>query len=163
MTASRLWLNGERSGEHHLLDVASGKVLKTVDLGAEIQTTAGVGRACGRRFVSVYLAPDKETVVLQVDQHRFPLDGLTFVRHRSRLGGLLSQLTVERVGATPEVVRRGNLASTLLRKIDPAYDEIDGSLDDFLSDIPDIVNSERRREWIREIKDPIAGPWGHAR
>lgn len=155
----RVWLNGERSGEHHLLDVLSGRVVKTVHLGREIRKTAGMGRSCGRRFASVYLAPDRETVVLQLDDVRYPLDGRTLVTHESRRGGLVSRLTIKRAGTTPQVLQRRNIAGMLLRKVDPAYDELDASLDDFLADIADIAGSERRLAWIREIKDPTAGPW----
>lgn len=159
MAIDRLWLNGERSGEHHLLDVVSGRVVKTVQLGREIRKTAGMGRSCGRRFVSVYVAPDRETVVLQVDHLRYPLDGRTLLTHQSRRGGLVSRLTIERAGATPQVLQRRNIAGMLLRKVDPAYDDLDASVDDFLADIADIASSERRLAWIREIKDPTAGPW----
>ena len=159
MAIDRLWLNGERAGEHHLLDVVSGSVVQTVHLGREIRKTAGMGRSCGRRFDSVYLAPDRETVMLQVDQQRYPLDGQTILTHQSRRGGLVSRLTIERAGVEPQVLQRRNLAGMLLRKVDPAYDELDASLDDFLADIADIGSSERRLAWIREIKDPTAGPW----
>lgn len=156
---NRVWLTGERAGEHHLLDVVSGKVVQTVHQGGEIRRTAGMGQSCGRRFVSVYVAPDRETVVLQVDRRRYPLDGRTFLSHRSRLGGMVSQLTIQRAGAGTQVLRRSNIAGTVLRKIDPGYDELDASLDDYLADIADIAWSERRLAWIREIKDPTAGPW----
>lgn len=58
-----------------------------------------------------------------------------------------------------QVLQRPNLAGTLLRKVDPGYDELDASLDDYLADIADIAGSERRLAWILEIKDPAAGPW----
>ena len=56
-------------------------------------------------------------------------------------------------------VLQRNIAGALLRKVDPAYDDLDASLDDFLADIADIAGSERRLAWIREIKDAAAGPW----
>lgn len=159
MAIDRVWVNGVRTGEHHLLDVVSGKVVQTVHLGREIRTTAGMGRSCGRRFVSVYTPADTDTVVLQVDHRRYPLDGQTLLTHQSRLGGLVSQLTIERAGTSTQVLRRLNIAGTVLRKVDPAYDELDASLDDYLADIADIAGSERRLAWILEIKDPTAGPW----
>jgi hypothetical protein len=155
----RVWLNGERAGEHKLLDTASGKVVTTANLGREIRTTAGSGRRCGRHFVAVYVAPDRTTVMLQVDRKRFPLDGQTVVVHSSRLGGLVSRLSIDRPGSGHHVVRQHTVASAFFKRVDPGYDDLDASLDDYLADIADIANSERRLASIRELKDPAAGPW----
>lgn len=155
----RLWLNGERAGEHHLLDIDGGTVVETLRIGREIRPTAGMGRRCGRHFIAVYVDLDGESVVLQVDQHRFPLDGETTVRHRSALRGLLSELTILRPGMPPVRLRKRGLASAVLRRVDPAYDELDASADDFLADVADVAASQRRLDWIREVKNPLAGPW----
>lgn len=155
----RLWLNGERAGEHHLLDVGSGRVIKTAQIGRDIRPTAGMGRRCGGHFIAVYVDVDGEEVVLQVDRHRFPLDGQTTVQHQSRLRGLLAELTIQRPGVASVRLRRRNLASALLKRVDPAYDELDASTDDFLADVADIAASRRRLDWIREVKKPEAGPW----
>lgn len=160
--SQRLWLNGERAGEHHLLDLTSGQVVKTAQLGREVRTTAGMGRRCGSHFISVYVAPDGETVVLQVDRQSFPLDGQTIASHKTRFHGLTSALTIQRPGVEPLSLQRRNVASALLKRVDPGYDDLDGSSDDFLADVADIAASERRLAWIREVKDPQAGPWGEA-
>jgi hypothetical protein len=161
MTGERdwLWLNGERAGEHHLLDLTSGQVVTTAQLGREIRTTAGMGRRCGDRFVAVYVAPDGEAVVLQVERQRFPLDGQTIVTHQTQFCGLMSAIAIKRPGMDPLSLRRRNIASALLRRVDPSYDDLDASSDDFLADIADIAASERRIAWIKEVKDPEAGPW----
>lgn len=155
----RLWLNGEIAGVHHLLDIDAGKVVETVRIGREIRVTAGVGRRCGRHFISVYVDLDGGSVVLQVDEHDFPLDGETTVRHSLAVGGLLSELSILRPGMPSIRLRRLNVASVILRWVDPAYDELDASTDDFLADVADIAASQRRQDWIREVKNPLAGPW----
>jgi hypothetical protein len=159
---NRVWLNGERSGDHHLLDTRSGEVVKSVRLAHEIRTTAGMGQWVGRRFVAVYVEGDRETVTLQVGERRFPFDGDTVLRHDRKIGGLASRLTIERPGAPPLILRQTNLVGSVLRKVDPAYDDLDASLDDFLGDIADIAGSESRLAWLREIKDPESGPWEEA-
>ena len=159
MMSNRVWLNGARSGEHHLLDVPSGRVVTTLKLGAEVRKTAGMGRFCARRFVSVYVGFNREAVLLQVDQSLYPLDGLTSLSHRTLLGGLQSRLVISRTGSVSQVLQASNLAGAVLRRFDPGYDALDASLDDFLADLHDIASSPRRLDWIREIKDPMAGPW----
>lgn len=155
----RVWLNGERAGEHHLLEVDSGMVVETVRLGREVRPTAGMGRRCGQHFLAVYVDVDGRSVVLQVNEQRFPLDGLTVVRHRSALRGLMSELTVSRAGMPPVRLRKQTLSSAILRRTDPAYDDLDASADDFLADVADVAASQRRLDWLRQVKDPVAGPW----
>ncbi len=72
---------------------------------------------------------------------------------------MLSLLSVSRPGEPKLVVAQRTVTRALLRRVDPAYDELDESMDDFLADVADIVSSEARRDWILEIKDPDAGPW----
>lgn len=154
----RVWLNGERAGEHHLLEVSSGMVIKTVRLGGDDRATAGVGRRCGGQFASVYVNQDSG-IVLQVDRDKFPLDGQTILSHESRFGGLMSILRIRRPGMKPRKLYRMNIAGALLKRVDPGYDELDESVDDFLADLADIAASDHRRAWLREVKDPLAGPW----
>jgi hypothetical protein len=118
-----------------------------------------MGRRCGRHFISVYVDPGGKSVILQIDRQRFPLDEQTTVRHTSQFGGLLSELTVQRPGMAPVRVRRRNVAGALLQRVDPAYDDLDASTDDFLADVADIAASPRRLDWLREVKSPEAGPW----
>ncbi|SRR5258706_12971725 len=157
-SVGQVWLNGERAGEHHLLEVSSGVVIKTVHLGRDNRTTAGIGRRCGAHFASVYVNKDNG-IVLQVDRDRFPLDGQTTVSYESRFGGLMSILRILRPGMKSRHLHRMNIASALLKRVDPGYDDLDASVDDFLADLADIAASDRRRTWMREVKDPTAGPW----
>ena len=155
-----IWLSsGQQHNVDYLFDVAAGRVRRKMVLPGTGGTTAGVGRRCGRRFVAVYVAPDRDVLVLQVDARRFELDGETRVTHRRRFGGLLSELKISRPSAPDLLVRQATLAPAILRRTDPAYDDLDESLDDFLADVADIVDSEERRDWILKIKDPTAGPW----
>ncbi len=98
-------------------------------------------------------------MVLQVDRQRFTLDGETIVTHRPRFGGLMSVLTIQRPEMDPVTLKRLNIASELLKRVDPAYDELDAVSDDFLADVADIAASESRLSWALEVKDPEAGPW----
>lgn len=152
-----VWVNGHRSGEHHLIDLA-GPIAKTVHCPQD-HRTGGVGRRCGRRFVAVYVAPDQSGLVLQVDGTTFPLDGATYVKHDVLCGGLMTRLRIDRDGLRSETVRQSNIAGALLRRVDPAHDGLDASLDDFLADVADIANSGTRRAWMMQVKDPDAGPW----
>jgi hypothetical protein len=52
------------------------------------------------------------------------------------------------------------LGSVISQLIDPADDELDASLDDFLSDVANIVHSDERQDSILANKKPYAGPWG---
>jgi hypothetical protein len=155
----KIWLTGERFNVDYLFDTATGEVLqKLVSRGLDA-TTAGTGRYCCRRFVAVYVAPDHSGVVLQVDGARFPLDGRTKVEHRRRFGGTLSSLSVSRPGQEDVSVNQLTVGILISRLIDPAYDELDESLDDYLADIADIIRSDERQQSILAHKEPDAGPW----
>jgi hypothetical protein len=154
-----VWLNGRRAGEYHLFDTASARVVRTVRLRDQGRKTGGVGRRIGRHFVAVYIAPDTRVPTLQIGLARYPLDGQTLAVHRRTRLGLVSTLSVWRLGSTKTTVRHLEMSSPVLRRIDPGYDELDIATDDFLADVADMVASEHRQEWLVKIKDPSAGPW----
>ena len=158
-----MWLSSaQRHNVDFLFDVVAGRVRRKVVLPGTGGPTAGIGRRCGRRFVAVYVTRDREELVLQIDDRRFELDGDTRATHRRRLGGLVSELEITRTGEPQVLVRQATVAPAILRRTDPAYDELDESLDDFLGDVADIVASHERQEWFLKVSDPAAGPWEFA-
>lgn len=159
MRTGNVWLMGGRFGEYHLLNLASGTVVRTVQIGRLVATTGGLGQRCARDFVAVYLDPHEDEILLQVRAWRCPLDGSTKAVHKTHMGGLLSTLRVERPGIDRLRLRQWIVGGTLQGIVDPAYDDLDRSLDDFLQEIADIAASEERRIAFREVKDPKAGPW----
>jgi hypothetical protein len=154
-----VWLNGPRYNVRYLFDPGSGQVVRTVKLPRAAGNTAGVGRRCGTSFVAVYVAPDRRSLFVQVGGDWLPLDGATVAVHERRLGGTVSRLSITRPGGRPLGARLLIPASALLWRLDPGYDELDRSMDDFLADVADLVNSEARRDWFVTVKDPDAGPW----
>jgi hypothetical protein len=154
----RVWVNGERYNVEYLFDVAAGEVVQRLVLPGRGGRTGGIGRYCGRVFVAVYVAPGGDELVLQVGGCRFPLDGLTKATHSRRWRGAFSELLITRPGEADLLVHQRTLARALLWRVDPAYDDLDESMDDFLMNIADIVNSESRQRWFLEISDPDAGP-----
>lgn len=161
-TEDLVWLSGERFNVDYLFDTSLGRVVRRVVLPERGGVTAGMGRPCGRQFVAVYVGHDPGSIFLQIDAQRFPLDGLTEAKHRGRLHGFRSELVVVRPDMEPVRVRQWTPTRPISRVIDPAYDGLDESVDDFLSDVVDVVESERRREWLSEVKDRTAGPWEFA-
>lgn len=154
-----VWVSGDRFNVDYLIDTDRGEVLRKVVHQERGGTTGGMGRQCGREFVAVYVAPDGEGVVLQVGERRIDLDDGSRAIHTRRLGGAISQLTVTRPGEPDLSVRQWNGGGAFLRRVDPAYDDLDDLSDDFLRDVANIVNSPERRTWLLEIKDPAEGPW----
>jgi hypothetical protein len=67
-----IWLSGERSDVDYLFDSATGQVLQKL-LPGRGGMTAGIGQYCRRRFVAVYVAPDRSGLVLQIDAVDFRL------------------------------------------------------------------------------------------
>ena len=119
-----------------------------------------MGRRCGLRFVAVYVDPSTGVPTLQVGSVRYPLDGGTAVQHEQRLRGLASRLIVTRAGSAHTVVQQLVIAGALLRRVDPAYDDLDAASDDFLADVADLAASDHRQAWFLEVKDANAGPSG---
>lgn len=156
---SRVWLNGERFDVAYLLETTSGSVQRHVRKGQRTGQTAGMGQRIGRHFVAVYVDPNSAELVLQIGHLRFPLDGSVLIGHVIRNAGLTSRLIVGREGQSPLIVRQTTVARAILRRIDPTYDDLDESCDDFLADVADIAHSPERRRWILETKNPTAGPW----
>lgn len=157
-----VWLNGKIAGQHHLFDTQTGRSVTEVALGRKVEKTAGLGRSIKKHFVAVYVRDEMETVFLQVDAVKYPLDGWTWTSYQRRLGGARSELTVGRASCPTSHLRQWHPSAALLRRIDPAYDGLDASIDDFLADLHDIVSSERRVHWIQSIKSSTAGPWEEA-
>jgi len=73
--------------------------------------------------------------------------------------GAVSRLAVSRPGQPDLAIRQLTPGIPIFRLVDPAYDELDETFDDFLGDVADIVNSADRQESILKYKDPDAGPW----
>jgi hypothetical protein len=65
-----------------------------------------------------------------VGRRRFELDGETRVTHRTRIGGLFSELTVSRPGEPDLVLRPPTPLRVVSGLIDPTYDGIDEASDD---------------------------------
>lgn len=152
-----VFVNGPRYNIVYRFHTVTGRA-KRIKVGG-ICRTAGVGRRCVSGFLAVYVDPESRDLVLQFRGKRFTLDGLTQATHATHCLGLLSLLVVERVGRSPLVVKQMTPARAVLRRVDPAYDSLDESHDDFLSDVADIANSPERQRWILEVTDPEAGPW----
>jgi hypothetical protein len=144
----------------YLFNVRTGRVERKVMLPESGGTTAGIGRRAGRHFVAVYVAPDRASVVLQINALRLELDGKPRAIHKRRLGGTISELVVSRPGEPEARVRQSAVGPAIRRVVDPFYDGIDEMVDDFLADVAEIVNSEERRHWFLKLSDPEAGPWG---
>lgn len=154
----RVWVTGRRWNIDYLFDTAKGRVVTPVKLPGHGGRTAGIGHWCARQFVAVYVDLDGE-VFVQVNHRRMPIDGVTAAMHDERLGGFGSLLTVVRPGFQDLTARAWLVKSSLRRRFDRGYDELDRAFDDFLADVADIVNSRERRDQLAEIKDAEAGPW----
>jgi hypothetical protein len=50
-------------------------------------------------------------------------------------------------------------ARAVLRRVDPAYDDLDEYADDFLAQLGEVVGSSGAQERILKSTDPGAGPW----
>jgi hypothetical protein len=157
-----VWVNGERYNVAYLFAPASGRVIRKAKLHRRVGRTAGMGQRCMGRFVAVHVTPEAAGLWLHIGRHRFPLDGATVASHTSQLGGTVSRLSVRRRGDRAITVRQLTLAKAVLSRFDPAYDDLDASMDDFLADIADIVASEERQSRFLEVSDPRAGPWVEA-
>jgi hypothetical protein len=154
-----VWVSGKRFNVDYLLDTSRGQILRRVVDNGRGGTTGGIGRYCGQSFVAVYVTPGRDGLMLQINGRRMPLNDETEARHVRSLGGLASRLTVSRPDQPSLSAWQLNLAGVLMRRIDPARDEVDELNDDFLADVANIVESEERRDWFLETKDPAAGPW----
>lgn len=155
----KLWLSGPQFNVDYLFDTASGEVLQTVVLPGTGGTTAGVGQYCGKRFVAIYVAPDRSGLVLQIDAARFPLDGQTKVEHRRRFGGTIASLSASRPGHDTLSITQVTVKMLVRRLIDPTYDCYQEMVDDYLADIADIASLTDRQRSFLANSDPDAGPW----
>lgn len=155
---ARVWVSGERFNVDYLLDTATGELVETRERATLGGLTGGIGRPCREHFAAVYVRPERDGLVFQVGTSKVDLDDTTTAVHRRRLAGALSTLTVSRPGEPGVSVSQWNIGGTLQRMIDPAYDALDRSLDDFLEDVADIAESSQRREAILRTKDPDASP-----
>lgn len=153
----QVWLNGGRHNIVYLFDTVSGRAQRFK--AASNQKTAGLGQRCGRDFVGVFVEAKRSGLILQVGREQYPLDGNTLTVSRVQLAGLQSMLTITRKGRESRIVKQRTLARGILSRIDPGYDALDESFDDFLADISDIATSSSRRQRLLEVKDPLAGPW----
>lgn len=154
----RIWLDGDRYNEAFLFDIASGKA-KLCKSKQRIGVTAGAGSYLSRRFVAVYVEPDREHVTLQVDQIRYPLDGQTTAVSSVRGRGLYSTLSIERPGLPSVHLRQRTIMRAILQRLDPTYDALDEFMDDFAVGIAGITSSEEAHASYLKVKDPAAGPW----
>lgn len=152
-----IWVSGERFNLDYLLDTATGEVLETRHHPTRGGPTGGIGRQCRRHFAAVYVRPDRGGLTLQVGASEVDLDERTSAVHGRRVAGALSTLTVSRPGSPDVTISQWNVGGSLQRIIDPAYDDLDRSMDDFLEDVAQIVESKARRDTILETKDPEAG------
>lgn len=157
--STALWVSGERLNVEYLLDTVAGRVVRKAELRERGGVTGGIGRPCSGLFVAVYVAPERDHVVLQVGTDRMPLDGTVRAAHKCRFGGALSILEVSAPGYPDLTARQWNGPGAFFRRVDPAYDDLDHLSDDFLADVANIVSSRERQEWLMTIKDPAAGPW----
>jgi hypothetical protein len=151
-------LNGEKFNEVFLFDIATGTARRFRTEGWAGKT-AGNGSYLGKRFVATYVDPDRERVLLQVGTIRYPLDGSTRAVWSVTPGRLFSTLTVQRDGLPTTTLRERTAARSLLRRFDPAYDDLDESMDDTAASVAEIANSEAARASYLTVKDPAAGPW----
>lgn len=124
-----------------------------------VGSTGGVGQRVGRKFVGVFVHPDSHEIILRVGQRELPLDGSTDIHHKTKICGAVSKMVVRPPGGDEIVVSALTLARAFLRKMDPGYDDLDESMDDFLAAVADIAASEERRLWILRTTDPSSGPW----
>jgi hypothetical protein len=158
-TSRGVWLTGERFDVAYFLDLDSGQIQRFVTKGSRIGETAGIcGRVSGG-FVAAYVTPTDGTLVLQIDNVAYPLDGSVRAVHQNGWGGLSSRLVIEPPDGPAVRVEQRTPARAILRKVDPGYDSLDESMDDFLADIADLASSPERRAWIVRTKNPQAGPW----
>jgi hypothetical protein len=156
---THVWINGGRK-KLFLLDKSSGAFRSYPQCRPTPIFGAGVGYRCARRLVAVYL--DSVNIdgplVLQIGAERYLLDGETVAFYVRSLGGLRSRLRVER-GMSHAEISRNTISRAVMQRIDPAYDGLDEAFDDPLKDIAEVVKSRKRQERIREISDPVGGPW----
>ncbi|GAA3520791.1 hypothetical protein GCM10022234_15720 [Aeromicrobium panaciterrae] len=157
----RVWVNGNRYNRVYLLDMATGSAKKFTlrRKTNEIDQTAGNGERFGSAFVAVYVHPFDLSLVIQIGTSVYPVDGLTRVSTAQHLVGTYATLTIERPGMRTRTIRQRTIARAVLRVVDPTYDSLDESLDDFSADIVDVVCSPERQQLMLETKDPSAGPW----
>lgn len=154
-----VWLTGERFDVAYFLDFASSRIRRFVTKGSEIGETGGVCHRLGVSHISWFVSPDNGHLMLRAGASLVPLDGTVPMMHTVGCGGIVSSLVIGVEGGSPFRISKLTPARAILRRFDPAYDELDESTDDFLADIADIASSAERREWILKTKDPTAGPW----
>jgi hypothetical protein len=155
MASDGIWLTGARWNERFCLDPATGEIVDRREV-YDHSPGDGVGRSCGGRFVAVYIDPETDELTLQVAKERVVLGDDVSATYRKRLAGLGSELTVRSGSAIVVSVRAFTPARFALRRVDPAYDELDESNDDFLMDVADIVNSQARQDAFRSARDEWA-------
>lgn len=105
------------------------------------------------------MEPDGANITLQVGRTRYPLDGRTRATAEVHAGGLCSRVTITRDGHRPLRLTQRTVSRWILRRTDPAYDDLDEPADDFAVAIAGVVNSEEARASYLEVKDPGAGSW----
>ena len=159
LSPERVWLNGERFDVAYLLETSTGKIERFVSPGLRVGVTAGVARRISSEYICVYVSPSSGGVFLGVRGRSYLLDGSLVARYARCWGGVASVLYLTPPGEQTFRLMQLTLGRAFSKRVDPGYDSLDESMDDFLGDVADIVGSPRRRAWITEVKDPIAGPW----
>lgn len=157
--ADRVWLNGEQFDVAYQLDLGSNRVRRFHTKGSRIGEAGGACRRVRGGWIAYFVSPGDHTLQLWAAGKFLPLDGSVAMQHRVRCAGLWSRLVIDGDGGRPLRIVSFTPARAVLCRIDPAYDSLDESMDDFLADIADIARSAERRSWILARRDPTAGPW----
>ncbi|MFL6106852.1 MAG: hypothetical protein ACJ72L_07795 [Marmoricola sp.] len=101
--------------------------------------TAGDLRRLSGKDVATYVDEKGQTVWLQIDRERYPLDERTQVQEGKRFGGLVSTATITSVG----------LPAVRLTQLSPRRQ---------VHAIAHLIDSPQARETFRAVKDPAGGP-----
>jgi hypothetical protein len=107
---SRLWLTDARSDEVCLYETDSGDHRRFAGR-THPEPTSGTIHRFWRSRVAVYLDEDDHGVVLQVGSTRCLLDGTATARVRSRFGGLVTVVSIERDGSSVVTVTQAGTAT----------------------------------------------------
>lgn len=160
MTDTQVWLKGDRFDVAYLLELETGRVSRFVTKGHEIGPTGGFGRRVSRgTFVGWFVDPRSETLKLHVGQRDFELGSRMLASAVVGPAGLYSRLEILTDDGERIRLKQRTLARALLLRFDPAYDELDESIDDFLAQVAHVVNSDEAQVRVLDALDPRSGPW----
>jgi hypothetical protein len=154
----RIWLNGDRYNEAYLYETSTGRARRFRTEGGSVEQRATATPLRGK-FVAVYVEPDGTSITVQVGCTRYPLDGRTHATAKVHAAGLYSTVTIAREGHRSIRLTQRTIARWILRRFNPAYDDLDEMMDDFTSGIAGLVSSEEAQASYMNVKDPAAGPW----